>query len=254
VSFADRVALVTGGGSGIGAAVAAALAAGGATVAVVDIDGDAAERVAGEISGDRVAVAIAIDASVADEVERATSTIIESFGRIDIAVNAAGIIRDAVAIEATDPAEWDSIIDVNARAPFLVARAVVPHMKRRSYGRIVNIASRRWLGGAGLSSYAASKGAVLSLTRSLAIELGRFGITANAVSPSLVVTPLFLAMPERERDAVLDIVGSQPIPRPATAEDVAHAVCFFASEDAGFITGQNLYVAGGRELDSSGIT
>jgi 3-oxoacyl-[acyl-carrier protein] reductase len=254
VSFAGRVALVTGGGSGIGAGVAAALAAGGATVAVIDIDGDAAARVAGEIGGARVALPMAVDASVAEEVERATRTTVDAFGRIDIAVNAAGIIRNAVPIEETDPAEWDSIVDVNARGPFLVARAVVPHMKSRSYGRIVNIVSRRWLGGAGLSSYAASKGAALSLTRSLAIELGRYGITANAVSPSLVVTPLFLAMPERERHEVLDVVATQPIPRPATVDDVVHAVCFFASEDAGFITGQNLYVAGGRELDSSGVT
>jgi 3-oxoacyl-[acyl-carrier protein] reductase len=235
--------------------VAAALASGGARVGVVDIDAAAADRVADELTARGAgAVAIPADTSDASDVQRAVDTVVASFGAVDIAVNCAGIIRDAVPVEDTAPEQWEQVMAVNARSPFLVARAVASHMKRRQHGRIVNIASRRWLGGGGLASYAASKGAVISLTRSLAIELGPHGITANAVSPSLVVTPLFLAMPDEEREEVLARVRRQPIPRPATVEDVAHVVSFFAADEAGYITGQNVYVGGGQELGSSGLT
>lgn len=250
-----RVALVTGAGSGIGAGVAAALSASGAKVAVADIDSAASDRVAADISraGD-VAIAVTVDVSDVSQVHAAVDAVVSAYGRVDICVNCAGVIRDAVAIEDTDPDEWDLVLDVNTRSQFLVARAVVPHMKRNRHGRIVNLASRRWLGGAGLAAYAASKGAVISLTRSLAIELGPFGVTANAISPSLVVTPLFLAMPDRERAEVLARVSGQPIPRPATVADVAHVVSFFAADEAGYITGQNVYVGGGQELGSSAVT
>lgn len=247
-----RIALVTGGGSGIGAGVAAALVAAGAHVAVADLDGVAAATVAGDLGEER-ALSLTADVSDVEQVADAVDRVVDRFGRLDVCVNAAGIIRSSVAVEATEADEWDLLLRVNARSPFLVARAVVPHMKRNGHGRIVNIASRRWLGGARLAGYAASKGAVISLTRSLAIELGPFGITANAVSPSLVVTPLFLAMPEAERDAVLAVVTTQPIPRPGSVDDVANAVCFFAADESGYVTGQNLYVGGGRELDSSGV-
>lgn len=254
MGVAGRVALITGGGSGIGAGVAAALGRAGASVAVVDIDARAAQRVADELTGSTQAIGLAADARDEAAVRSAVASVIDAFGRVDIAVSCAGVIRDAVPIEDTDPGEWDEVLSINARSPFLVARAVSPHMKRHGHGRIINIASRRWLGGRGLSSYAASKGAVISLTRSLAIELGPFGITANAVSPSLVVTPLFLAMPEAEREEVLTRVRAQPIPRPATVDDVAHVVAFFAADEASYITGQNVYVGGGQELGSSGVT
>ena len=255
MSVSGRVALVTGAGSGIGEGIAEALAAAGARVAVLDLDPTAAERVAGQLQaagGD--ASWHAADVSDEAAVVRAVDAVVARFGRLDICVNNAGVYRDAVPIEDTPVQQWDLLLGVNVRSQFLVSRAVVPHMKRNAHGRIINLASRRWLGGSGLAGYSASKGAVISLTRSLALELGRFGITANAVSPSLVVTPLFQAMPESERAEVLARVATQAVPRPGTPADIANAVLFFASDASGYVTGQNLYVAGGQELGSSGVT
>jgi NAD(P)-dependent dehydrogenase (short-subunit alcohol dehydrogenase family) len=255
VTVRGRVAFVTGAGSGIGEGIALALAEAGAAVAVVDLDGAGAERVAADAAARGVEASWHV-ADVSDQVsvEAVVDAVVAHHGRLDIAVNNAGIYRDAVAIDATPPDQWDLILDVNIRSQFLVARSVVPHMKRNAHGRIVNLASRRWLGGPGLAAYSASKGAVISLTRSLALELGAFGITANAVSPSMVVTPLFLAMPEHERAEVLARVSTQAVPRPGTPADIANAVLFFAADESGYVTGQNLYVAGGQELGSSGVT
>lgn len=255
MGVAGRVAIVTGGGSGIGAGICERLAADGASVAVVDLDLDAAEQHANRLLADGgEASAHGVNVNDPEAVADMVARIGETYGRIDICVNNAGIIHDAQPIEDTPVESWDAVVDVNVRSQFLVARSVVPWMKRHSYGRIVNLASRRWLGGAGLSSYAASKGAVISLTRSLALELGPFGITANAVSPSMVVTPLFMAMPPEERDEVLARVARQPIPRPGQTSDIANAVAFFAADESEYVTGQHLYVAGGQELGSSGVT
>jgi NAD(P)-dependent dehydrogenase (short-subunit alcohol dehydrogenase family) len=255
VGIAGRIALVTGGGSGIGAGICDRLAQGWASVAVLDLDLDAARRQADQITaGGGEATAYGVDVNDPEAVADVVAQIGSAHGRIDICVNNAGIIHDAQPIEDTPVESWDAVVDVNVRSQFLVARAVVPWMKRNGYGRIVNLASRRWLGGAGLSSYAASKGAVISLTRSLALELGPFGITANAVSPSLVVTPLFMAMPPDERDEVLARVARQPIPRPGQPSDIANAVVFFAADESDYVTGQHLYVAGGQDLGSSGVT
>jgi 3-oxoacyl-[acyl-carrier protein] reductase len=125
-------------------------------------------------------------------------------------------------------------------------------MKAQKYGRIVNIVSRSWLGGAGISNYAASKGGIIGLTRSLALELGKYGVTANCVSPTLVITPLFLGMPIEEQERDRRRAAQNPIPRLGLPSDIAFAVLFFASEEAEFITGQHLYVGGGADLKVSG--
>lgn len=255
MGVSGRVALVTGGAGGIGAGICERLAADGAAVAVVDLNqelaGDLADRIIAA-GGDATPYGIDVNdpRSVADVVNHLGT----SRGRIDICVNNAGIYHDAQPIEDTSVESWDAVMAINTRSQFLLSRAVVPWMKRHSHGRIVNIASRRWLGGAGLASYSASKGAVISLTRTLALELGEFGITANAVSPSLVVTPLFLAMPANEREEVLSRISRQPIARPGQPSDIANAVAFFASDESAYITGQHLYVAGGQDLGSSGLT
>jgi 3-oxoacyl-[acyl-carrier protein] reductase len=255
VGVAGRVALVTGGGSGIGAGICERLAADGAAVAVLDLEADAARAQAARIvEGGGDAVAYGVDVTDPEAVASVVDDLGAARGRIDICVNNAGIIHDAQPVEDTPLSSWDAVMSVNLRSQFVVVRAVVPWMKRHGHGRIVNLASRRWLGGAGLSSYSASKGAVISLTRSLALELGPFGITANAVSPSLVVTPLFLAMPEAERAEVLARVARQPIPRPGMPADIANAVAFFAADESEYVTGQHLYVAGGQDLGSSGVT
>jgi NAD(P)-dependent dehydrogenase (short-subunit alcohol dehydrogenase family) len=253
VTVQGRVAIVTGGGSGIGEGIAKALARAGAKVCIADIAPEAMERVAGEIkAGGGTAIGLKTDVSSAESVAAMCRHVADSFGRIDILVNNAGIIAPEVEIDEMSEAIWDKILTVNLKSQYLCCQNAVRVMKKQQYGRIVNIASRSWLGGRGLANYAASKGGVVSLTRSLAIELGQYGITANCVSPTLVVTPLFLNMPEEEQAQDLQKATKNPIPRLGTPEDVAWAVLFFASDEAEFITGQHLYVGGGADLWTSG--
>jgi NAD(P)-dependent dehydrogenase (short-subunit alcohol dehydrogenase family) len=253
VTVQGRVAIVTGGGSGIGEGIAKALARAGAKVCIADIAPEAMERVAGEITtGGGTAIGLKTDVSSAESVAAMCRHVADSFGRIDILVNNAGIIAPEVEIDEMSEATWDKILTVNLKSQYLCCQNAVRVMKKQQYGRIVNIASRSWLGGRGLANYAASKGGVVSLTRSLAIELGQYGITANCVSPTLVVTPLFLNMPEEEQAQDLQKAAKNPIPRLGTPEDVAWAVLFFASDEAEFITGQHLYVGGGADLWTSG--
>lgn len=248
-----RTAIVTGGGSGIGEGIAKALARAGARVCIADIVSEAAKRVAGEITiSGGIAIGLKTDVSSAESVAAMCRQAANSFGRIDILVNNAGIIAPEVEIDQMSEAIWDKILTVNLKSQYLCCQNAVSVMKKQQYGRIVNIASRSWLGGQGLANYAASKGGVVSLTRSLAIELGKYGITANCVSPTLVVTPLFLGMPLEEQEQDLQKAAKNPIPRLGTPEDVAWAVLFFASDEAEFITGQHLYVGGGADLWTSG--
>lgn len=246
----NRVAVVTGAGGGIGLGIAEGLARRGASVAVLDIDAEAASAAAAAIRGargsDDVAVAHAVDLTDGAAVTQAITAVAEAMGSVDILVNNAGVIAGPTDIDATSDEEWEFVLGTNTKALLTTSRAAVPIMKRAGFGRIINIASRSWLGVAGRAHYAASKGAVVSFTRSLAIELGPHGITANCISPTLVVTPLFERTPDKEE--VMRRVRAQPIPRPGTVEDIALAVAFFADDDASFITGQHIYVGGGGDL------
>ena len=248
-----RSAIVTGGGSGIGEGIARGLAQAGAKVCIADISSPALERVVGEITAKGgVAIGVQTDVSKAESVAAMCQQVVDKFGRIEILVNNAGIIAPEVEIDEMSEETWDKILTVNLKSQYLCSRTAVRVMKQQQYGRIVNIASRSWLGGRGLANYAASKGGVVSLTRSLAIELGKYGITANCVSPTLVVTPLFLSMPKEEQEQDLKKAKANPIPRLGTPADVAYAVLFFAADEAEFITGQHLYVGGGADLWTSG--
>ncbi len=236
----DRVAIVTGSGQGIGEGIARVLAAAGAKVVVNDL---VPEKVA-EVAGDIGALGHAADVSNVEGVEGLVGAAIEAHGRVDILVNNVGMARDGYLAKMSEE-DWDTVLQVNLKSQFLTCRAVAPHMMEQEYGRIVNISSRAWLGGPGQANYAASKGAVISLTRTLALEMARFKITANAIAPALVDTPLFRGLKEEVQERLVKTI---PARRIGTPEDIGNAVLFLASDEASYVTGQTLYVCGGRSL------
>jgi 2-hydroxycyclohexanecarboxyl-CoA dehydrogenase len=249
-----RVAIVTGAGSGIGQAIARRLAADGLRVAVADLDLAAAQRTCDLVAEDGgAAVTSHMDVADPDSVAAAVTAVVDVYGRLDVLVNNAGVFPGEGPVEDTELATWERILAVNLTGPFLCVRAAVPPMVRSGGGRIVNIASRAWLGSPRLASYSASKGGVISLTRSLALELGPRAITVNAVSPTSIDTPLFAGMDELERQQVLARMQVQPIPRLGRPDEVAAVVAFLASREAEYITGQHVYVGGGAELRSSNL-
>jgi (2S)-[(R)-hydroxy(phenyl)methyl]-succinyl-CoA dehydrogenase BbsD subunit len=240
-----RVAIVTGAGQGIGEGIARHLAAAGAKVVVNDAIADRVERVvAGLEDSGAHAIGVAADISrppgTAEVVRRARAT----FGSVDILVNNAGIARDRYLTKMSEE-DWDEVLRVNLKSCYLCCHEAVPVMMEQHRGRIVNIASRAWLGNPGQVNYAASKGAVVSLTRTLALELAKFGITVNAVAPALVDTPLFHTLKDDVQERLLKTV---PVGRIGTPADIANAVGFFANDEASYVTGQLLYVCGGRSV------
>ncbi|ACL58393.1 SDR family oxidoreductase [Methylobacterium nodulans] len=245
------VALITGAARGIGFGIAESLARAGYDIALLDLDRAAVEGAArqiGDLGGGRV-VATTADVTNRTEVEAAVAAVHAAFGRIDVLVNNAGIVRDRRLVKM-DESDWDAVIAVNLKSQFLMCKAVVPGMIERAYGRIVNISSRAWLGGFGQANYSAAKGGVVSLTRSLAIELARNGITVNAIAPGIVETPLFQNF---EPEVQERLKKSVPMQRIGTPKDIAQAAVFFAGRASSYITGQLIYVCGGRSLSSPSV-
>jgi 3-oxoacyl-[acyl-carrier protein] reductase/pyridoxal 4-dehydrogenase len=235
-----RVAIVTGAGQGIGRAIAEKLHEEGASVIVADKNEETAAKTAAEIGG----VPHVTDVSDPGQVAELAGAAIDRFGKIDILVNDAAIVP-FVPWEELDFAEWRRVMSVNIDGVFLACKAVYPHMKQAGYGRIVNICSNVVVAGTpNMAHYVASKGAVFSFTRSLATEVGRHGITVNAVAPGLTASEGVLASPHAE--AFDFVVGLQAMPRRAVPADIAPAVAFLASEEAAWITGQMLVADGGH--------
>lgn len=241
----DRVAIVTGSGQGIGAGIAGVLAGAGAKVVVNDLDAARVDEVVAGL-GDAGFTAVGCVADVAGVAgaESLVDAAIDAFGRVDILVNNVGMARDGYLAKMSED-DWDTVIHVNLKSQFLCCRAVAARMMEQQHGRIVNISSRAWLGGPGQANYAASKGAVISLTRTLALEMARFGITANAIAPALVDTPLFRGLKEEVQERLIKTI---PAGRIGTPEDIGNAVLFLAADESSYVTGQTLYVCGGRSL------
>jgi 2-hydroxycyclohexanecarboxyl-CoA dehydrogenase len=247
--FEGRVAIVTGGASGIGRATALRLAAEGAAVVIADLDAQRAEEVAGEVGRDGgKALALAVDVTDAEAVKRMTAQAAEGLGKVDILVSNAGWDR-AMPFLQTGEELWDRVIAINYRGHLAVTHAVLPGMIERGYGRVVTVASDAGrVGSSGEVVYSGAKGAVIAFTKAVAREVARHGVNVNCVAPGLVDTPLLAGITGDNENLMNAIVRSIPLRRTGRPEEIAAAVCFFASADADYVTGQTLSVNGGLTM------
>src|ERR1700716_446348 len=245
-----RVALITGGARGIGAATAARLAEDGAAIAIADLDGAGAEATAKEIAAayDVPAIGLKTDVSQAAEVDRTVTQIAERLGSLDILVNNAGVTRDNLIHKMTDE-DWDLVTAVHLKGAFLCSRAAQREMVKRNWGRIINLSSVSALGNRGQTNYSTAKAGLQGMARTLAIELGRYNITVNAIAPGFIETAMTRQTAERmgmDFEQFKQGAASQiPVQRIGQPDDIAAAVAYLASEEAGFVSGQTLYVRGG---------
>jgi 3-oxoacyl-[acyl-carrier protein] reductase len=246
MNLTDKVALVTGGGRGIGRSIALKLAGAGATLVVNDIAETAAQNVAKEIRAiGRPSLAIAADVSSSDDVTRLIEGIISDFGQIDILVNNAGIARDQLLLRMSEE-DWDSVLNIDLKSVFLCTKAATRYMLKARRGRIINISSIVGLvGNPGQANYASAKAGIIGFTRTIAKEVASRSITVNAIAPGFIDTDMTKGLVEKQRQ---ELQGRIPLGRLGTPEDVANAVTFLASEDAGYITGQVLTVDGGMTM------
>jgi 3-oxoacyl-[acyl-carrier protein] reductase len=247
---AGRVAMVTGGARGIGEATADRLAEDGAAIAICDLDPALAEAAAARIEqrhGVR-AIGLRADVTLAADVERAVAQIADHFGSLDILVNNAGITRDNLIHKMTED-DWDAVAAVHLKGAFLCSRAAQREMVKRNWGRIVNLSSVSALGNRGQTNYSAAKAGLQGMARTLAIELGRYGITVNAVAPGFIDTEMTRQTairlgrdPEEWKE---ERAREIPVRRAGVPRDIANVIAFLCSDDASFVSGQVIYVAGG---------
>ncbi|HOZ82146.1 MAG TPA: 3-oxoacyl-ACP reductase FabG [Bacteroidia bacterium] len=239
----DRIAIITGAGKGIGKAIAERLSADGFYVALVDVDQAAMEEAVAIIGADK-ATGYLVDITNENQVKALFENIENAKNKIDLLVNNAGIIRDNL-IWNLSANDFDAVINVNLKGTWLMCREAAIRMKQQKYGCIVNIASRAWLGNAGQTNYSASKAGIIGLTRSLALEMGRHNVSVNAIAPGLIDTPLTQKL---DKDVLDKLIQAQPSRSMGKPEDIANVVSFLASEKTSFMTGQTIYVDGGKSI------
>jgi len=248
--YEGRVVIVTGAARGIGAGTAKRFAQEGASVAVLDLDEGAATDTAAGLGAER-ALGLACDVADAGAVESAVTRVVDELGKVDVLVNNAGITRDNLLFKMTED-DWDLVLGVHLKGAFLMSREVQKHMVPAKYGKILNLSSVSALGNRGQANYSAAKMGVQGLTRTLAIELGPYGVNVNAIAPGFIVTEMTDATarrlklePEQLRQMNAD---ANPVRRVGHPEDIAAAASFLCSDEASYITGQTLYVDGGAKV------
>lgn len=243
LDFTGKTALITGATGGIGRQIAKKLHAQGATLALTDMNLDTLNAFKAEL-GDRVYVYSA-NLTDADSLNELVKKAEADMGKIDILVNNAGITKDGLSMRMTDD-QWQKVLDINLTAGFRLARAVMPGMMKRRFGRIIGMASVVGvMGNVGQANYAASKGALIAMSKCMGQELASRGITVNCVAPGFIKTPMTDVLPEEAKAALLKRI---PMARLGSAEDIANAVVFLASDEASYITGQTIHVNGGMVM------
>ncbi len=245
----QRVAVVTGGARGIGAGTAKRLAADGLAIAVLDLkEDDCGSTVDAITAAGGRALAVGADVSDADQVQAAVDKVAAELGPPAVLINNAGVIRDNMLFKMTVD-DWDTVLGIHLRGSFLMSKACQKYMVDQRFGRIVNLSSSSALGNRGQANYSAAKAGLQGFTKTLAIELGQFGITANAVAPGFIATDMTAATAARIGIGFEDFqkaaAANIPVRRVGTPDDVAHVISFLVSEGAGFVSGQVIYVAGG---------
>jgi len=248
LKFKDKVAVVTGAAGGIGAAIVREFANNGAKVGIIDLNIDRASMLAAEvIDGGGEAIAVKCDVAYAKEVENAFDQVVKTFGRVDILINNAGITRDNLLFKMTED-DWDTVMDVHLKGSFLCAREAQKYMVANKYGKIVNLSSTSALGNRGQVNYSAAKAGMQGFTKTLAVELGPFGINVNSIAPGFIETEMTRATADRMGvpfEAMSQrIVEGLAIKRAGQPEDIANVAAFLCSDESSFVTGQVIYVSG----------
>ena len=244
-----RTAIVTGGARGIGAGVAKRLSADGFKIAVVDLDeASCADTVDAVTAAGGTALAVGANVGDEEQVAAAVDRVAAELGAPTVLINNAGVTRDNMLFKMTET-DWDTVMNVHLRGAFLMSRAVQKHMIEAKWGRIVSLSSVSALGNRGQANYSTAKAGLQGFTKTLAIELGKFGVTANAIAPGFIETEMTKATAERMGipfdDFIKGAASQIPVARVGQPEDIAHLVSFFVSEGAGFVSGQVVYAAGG---------
>lgn len=243
----NRVAIITGSASGMGKDTAFMLGKHGAKIVINDIDEAKVDQAAKEMRDEGFdCIGVVADISNKAAVESMVQQTVDAFGTVDILINNAGMEK-AGPLRKLSEQDWDITQNVNLKGPFLCSQAVHGIMVEKNHGRIINIASRAWLGGPGQAPYSSAKAGLVGLTRTMALELGRKGITSNCIAPGLILTPLWYELPEKTRNF---LEAKQPSGSIGEGNDIANTVLYLADDDTSYVTGQVLYVCGGRSLFS----